>query len=77
MMAYLRVYDNFLEDCDFFHFLGDLVVENLKEFLATERSNRRIGGCSRKVNFCRLEHKIPFSIITWVVDPAIHFPGKL
>ena len=37
MMAYL--YDNFLEDFDFFHFSGDdtyLIVENLKEFLASK-----------------------------------------
>ena len=36
MMAYL--YDNFLDDYDFFHFLGDdvyLLVDNLKDFLAS------------------------------------------
>ena len=36
MMAYL--YDNFLEDYDYFHFLGDdtyLLVDNLKDFLAS------------------------------------------
>merc|ERR1719276_144580 len=36
MMAYL--YDNFLDDYDFFHFMGDdvyLLVDNLKEFLAS------------------------------------------
>jgi len=38
ILAYL--YDNFLDDFDFFHISGDdvyLIVENLKEFLASDR----------------------------------------
>lgn len=38
IFAYL--YDNFLEEYDYFHFCGDdtfLIVENLKEFLASDR----------------------------------------
>jgi glycoprotein-N-acetylgalactosamine 3-beta-galactosyltransferase len=38
ILAYL--YDNFLEDYDFFHISGDdvfLIVENLKEFLASDK----------------------------------------
>ena len=38
MMAYL--YDNFLDDYDFFHFCGDdvyMIVENMKEFLASDK----------------------------------------
>ena len=38
MMAYL--YDNFLDDYDYFHFSGDdlyMMVENMKEFLASDK----------------------------------------
>ena len=38
MKAY--VYDNFLDEYDFFHFCGDdvyMIVENMKEFLASEK----------------------------------------
>lgn len=40
---YAYVYDNFLDDYDFFHFCGDdtyIIVENLKEFLASEKAKQ-------------------------------------
>ena len=40
---YAYVYDNFLDDYEFFHFCGDdtyVIVENLKEFLASDKAKQ-------------------------------------